>query len=50
MGIKKETSNLVSSARDFVLRVIEGEDTGMIFALSNFSVFTLNWMEQNWPR
>lgn len=34
MGIKKETSNTVSSAPDFVLRVIEGDDTGMIFVLS----------------
>jgi len=34
MGTKKETSNIVSATRDFVLRVIEGNDTGMIFALS----------------
>jgi len=34
MGIKKATSNIVSSARDFVLRVTEGDDTGMIFVLS----------------
>lgn len=34
MDIKKETSNIVLSARDFMLRVTEGEDTGVIFVLS----------------
>jgi len=34
MSIKKGTSNIVSGTRDFVLRVIQGKDAGMIFALS----------------
>lgn len=34
MTKKKGNSNIVSATRDFVLRVTNGADTGMIFALS----------------